>query len=137
MLDTNVVVAAMRSPTGASAALLRAARRGDPRLLANVALALEYEAICGLERHREAAGLDQAQVEIFVTAVIAMAQPVESYFFWRPQLRNPADEFVLEAAVNGQADAIVTFNGRDFGAAPARFGVAVWTPIEALRRLAP
>ncbi len=135
VLDTNVVVAAMRSPAGASAALLRAARGGDPRLLANVALALEYEAICSLQEHRRAASLDEGQVEIFLTAVIAMAEPVESHFLWRPQLRDPADEFVLEAAVNGQADAIVTFNVRDFGVAPARFGVEVWKPIEALRRL--
>jgi putative PIN family toxin of toxin-antitoxin system len=137
VLDTNVIVAAMRSPAGASAALLRAVRRGNPRLLANVALALEYEAICGLDEHRRAAGLTEEQVEVFLTAVVAMTEPVESHFFWRPQLRDPADEFVLEAAVNGQADAIVTFNVRDFGAAPGRFGVGVWKPIEALRRLEP
>lgn len=127
----------MRSPSGASAALLRAARRGDLQLLANVALALEYEAICGLDEHRRAARLTEDQVDIFLAAVIAMAEPVESHFFWRPQLRDPADEFVLEAAVNGQADAIVTFNVRDFGAAPQRFGVGVWKPLEALRRLTP
>lgn len=137
MLDTNVVVAAMRSPSGASAALLRAARRGDLQLLANVALALEYEAICGLDEHRSSAGLTRDQVEVFLTTVIAMAEPVESHFLWRPQLRDPADEFVLEAAVNGQADAIVTFNVRDFGVAPARFGLEVWKPLEALRRLTP
>lgn len=137
MLDTNVVVAAMRSPSGASAALLRAARRGGLQLLANVALALEYEAICGLDEHRRAAGLTEDQVDVFLAAVIAMAEPVESHFFWRPQLRDPADEFVLEAAVNGRADAIVTFNVRDFGAAPRRFGVEVWKPLEALRRLTP
>jgi len=137
VLDTNVVVAAMRSPSGASAALLRVARRGELRLLANVALALEYEAICGLDEHRWAAGLTEDQVNVFLAAVIAMAEPVESHFFWRPQLRDPADEFVLEAAVNGQADAIVTFNVRDFGAAPQRFGVEVWKPLEALRRLTP
>jgi len=106
-------------------------------MLANVALALEYEAICGLDEHRRAAGLTEDQVRIFLAAVIAMAEPVESHFFWRPQLRDPADEFVLEAAVNGQADAIVTFNIRDFGAAPARFGLDVWKPLEALRRLTP
>ncbi|MDR6533285.1 putative nucleic acid-binding protein [Caulobacter rhizosphaerae] len=76
-------------------------------------------------------------MDVFLAAVIAMAEPVESHFFWRPQLRDPTDEFVLEAAVNGQADAIVTFNVRDFGAAPQRFGVEVWKPLEALRRLTP
>lgn len=135
VLDTNAIVAAMRSPSGASAALLRLARRGQATLLANVALALEYEAVCLLAEHRLAAGLSSVEAEIFVDAVIAMVDPVETHFLWRPQLRDPGDELVLEAAANGRADAIVTFNERDFGAVPARFGVGVWTPGETLRRL--
>ncbi len=111
------------------------ARRDEVVLLVNVALALEYEAICRLADHRLAAGLDLREVDIFVDAVLAMAEPVETHFMWRPQLRDPNDELVLEAAVNGQAAAIVTFNLRDFGAAPARFGIAVLTPGEAIRRL--
>jgi predicted nucleic acid-binding protein len=51
---------------------------------------------------------------------------------WRPQLRDPGDELVLEAAVNGQAAAIVTFNHRDFGTTPARFGIEVLSPPEIL-----
>jgi putative PIN family toxin of toxin-antitoxin system len=135
VLDTNVVVAAMRSPTGASAALLTAARRSELTMLANVALALEYEATCQLAEHRLAAGLDLDQVGTFIDAVLAMVEPVETHFLWRPQLRDPADEFVLEAAVNGQAAAIVTFNRRDFGVAPSRFGIDVLTPAEAIRRI--
>lgn len=135
VLDTNVVVAAMRSPAGASAALLVAARRSELTMLANVALAVEYEATCRLAEHRLAAGLDLDEVSIFIDAVLAMVEPVETHFMWRPQLRDPADEMVLEAAVNGQAAAIVTFNRRDFGAAPARFGVELLTPAEALRRI--
>ena len=103
--------------------------------MASVALALEYEAVCTLAEHRLAAGLEVEEVEIFLDAVLAMADPVESHFLWRPQLRDPGDEFVLEAAVNGQAEAIVTFNGKDFGLAPSRFGVEVLTPVEAIRRI--
>ena len=135
MLDTNIVVSAMRSPRGASAALLVEARQGRLTLVANVALALEYEATCRLAEHRLASGLDLEQVGIFVDAVIAMAEPVESHFIWRPQLRDPGDELVLEAAVNGHADAIVTFNQRDFGAIPQRFGIELLMPAEALRRI--
>jgi putative PIN family toxin of toxin-antitoxin system len=135
VLDTNVVVAAMRSPTGASAALLLAARRSEIVMLANVALALEYEATCRLAEHRLAAGLDSDEVGVFIDAVLAMIDPVETHFLWRPQLRDPADEFVLEAAVNGQAAAIVTFNRRDFGVVHARFGIDVLTPAEAIRRI--
>jgi putative PIN family toxin of toxin-antitoxin system len=135
VLDTNIVIAAMRSPAGASAELLRMARRSEVTLLANVALALEYEATCKLAEHCLAAGLDLHEVGVFVDAVLAMAEPVETHFMWRPQLRDPADELVLEAAVNGQATAIVTFNRRDFGAAPARFGIDVLTPAETIRRI--
>ena len=135
MLDTNVIVAAMRSPTGASAALLMAARRSEVTLLANVALALEYEATCLLSEHRLAAGLDLNGVEIFIDAVLAMIEPVETHFMWRPQLRDPADELVLEAAVNGRAEALVTFNRRDFGAVPVGFGIDMLTPAEAIRRI--
>ena len=118
----------MRSPTGASAALLRAARAGQLTMLANVALALEYEAICLLAEHRLASGLDLGHATIFTDAVVALAEPVETHFMWRPQLRDPSDELVLEAAVNGRAEAIVTFNQRDFGAAPALFGIELLLP---------
>ncbi len=128
VLDTEVVVAALRSPTGASAALVRAALDGRVRLLANVALVLETEAVCLRAEHLSAAGLDRTDAASFVDGVAAPCEPVESHFVRRPQLRDPADEMVLEAAVDGRADAIVTFNRRDFGAAPARFGIEVLLP---------
>jgi putative PIN family toxin of toxin-antitoxin system len=135
VIDTNVVVTAMRSPQGASAFLLMAARAGRITMLANVALALEYEATCRRAEHVLAAGLTIGEVELFLTAVVAMAEPVECHFMWRPQLRDPADELVLEAAADGRAVAIVTYNRRDFGAAPSRFGLDVLTPVEAIRRI--
>lgn len=104
-------------------------------MVANVALALEYEATCLLAEHRLAAGLDVSEATIFVDAVIALCDPVENSFLWRPQLRDPGDELVLEAAVNGQAKAIVTFNRRDFETVAQRFGVEVWLPSEALRSI--
>ena len=135
MLDTDAVVAGMRSPSGASAAILRAARQGETTLVLTVALALEYEAICCEAGHRLASGLSDREVNIFVTAVIAMAEPVKTHFLWRPQLRDPGDEMVLEAAVNGGADALVTFNMRDFGSAPSRFGIELLLPREAIGRI--
>ena len=135
VLDTDVIIAAMRSPSGASAALLMAARRGEIRMLANVALALEYEATCRRAEHGVTAGLSPAQVGVFIDAVIALAEPVETHFLWRPQLRDPGDELVLEAAVNGHANAIVTFNQKDFGEIPMKFSVDVLAPVDALRRI--
>lgn len=135
VLDTDVVVAAMRSPSGASAALLQAALDGRIQLLANVALILEYEAVCKREEHLSAAGMDIAQAGVFVDALAALAEPVDSHFIWRPQLKDPSDEMVLEAAVNGRAQAIVTFNRRDFGTVPERFGLRVLLPRDAFKKV--
>jgi putative PIN family toxin of toxin-antitoxin system len=135
VLDTDVVVAAMRSTSGASAAILRCIRQGQAVMLLSVPLALEYEAICQKDEQRLAAGLSKRQATIFVSAVIAMAEPVETHFLWRPQLRDPNDEMVLEAAVNSQADALVTFNLKDYGAAPGRFGVDLLLPRKAIERI--
>lgn len=135
VLDTDVIVAALRSPSGASAALLMAALEKRVTLVANVPLVIEYEATCSLAEHRLAAGLSEAEVHQFLDAVAALIEPVETHFLWRPRLRDPADEMVLEAAVNGKATAIVTFNLRDYGAIPNDFGIEVLRPCDALRRL--
>lgn len=135
VLDTDVVVAAMRSPQGASAAILVAAIEERVTLLMSVPLVIEYEAVCGLAEHRLAAELEENEVGIFLDGLVALGEPVESHFLWRPQLRDPGDEMVLEAAVNGQADAIVTFNIRDFGGAPETFGISLQRPAEALRSM--
>ena len=132
-----MVVAAMRSPRGASAAILRAARQGRVTLLLSLPLALEYEAVASRAEHRLAASLTSREVKIFLAAVVAIAEPVTTHFLWRPQLRDPGDEMVLEAAVNGGADALVTFNVRDYGTIPARFGIKVELPRDAIRRIKP
>jgi predicted nucleic acid-binding protein len=79
MLDTAVIVAAMRSPNGASAAILRAARQGETTLPLSVALALEDESVCCEAEHRLASGLSIREVDVFVTAVVALAEPVETH----------------------------------------------------------
>jgi len=91
VLDTDVIVAALRSPKGASAAILRAVDDGQVRLLSSVALVLEYEAKCTLPTHYEAAKLSQGDAVAFVDAVAALSEPVELHFFWRPQLCDPGD----------------------------------------------
>ena len=135
MIDTDVVVAAMRSPRGASAELLRRIDGGKAVMLLTVALALEYEAICTLAEHRLASGLSASDAALYVDGLIALAEPVRAFFRWRPQLRDPGDELVLEAAVNGQADAIVTFNESHLREARKSFGIEVIRPAEALRRI--
>ncbi len=135
MLDTDVVVAAMRSPHGASAELLRRIDEGKATMLLTVALALEYEAICTLAEHRLASGLSASETSLYVDTLIEMSEPIENFFRWRPRLRDPGDELVLDAAVNGRAGAIVTFNEKDLRPAHTSFGIEVIHPGEALRRL--
>ena len=136
-LDTDVVVAALRSPTGASAALLLAALDRRVTLVANVPLVVEYEAVCGLAEHPQAAGVSAADAQVFLDGLAALIEPVETHFLWQPRLRDPADEMVLEAAVNGRADVLVTFNLRDYGAIPLQFGIEVLRPSDALRSITP
>ncbi len=135
-MDTDTIVAAMRSPTGASAALLRVARDGRVTLAATVPLCLEYEDVCGRPEHMAAAGFNSADLAVFLNAVIDLVEPVNAWFLWRPQLRDPGDELVLEAAVNGRVVAIVTFSRRDFRPAAGRFGLEILLPAEAIRRIA-
>lgn len=128
VLDTDVIVAALRSPTGASAELVRMARRGEITIAASVSLMMEYEAVCMRDEHRLASNLNASQVAVFLDALASFVRPVTVHFLWRPQLRDPADELVLEAAVNAGAQALVSFNLRHFKAAAARFNLRLEPP---------
>ncbi len=75
-----------------------------------------------------------ADIEALLDAVAAVAEPVRLAYLWRPTLPDADDDLVLEAAVNGRADAIVTFNLADFARATEQFGMAVLPPGEAVKR---
>lgn len=104
-------------------------------LVAGVALVLEYEAVCSRAEHRLAAGLNEHDVGVFVDAIIALVEPVTMHFLWRPQLRDAFDEMVLEAAINGEADALVTFNAKHFGDVPSHFGLDLLSPRDVMMRM--
>jgi predicted nucleic acid-binding protein len=130
-----VLVAAIRSSAGASRQLVLSAFAGKYILLASVALILEYEAVLKREEHLRASGLTAAEMDALLDAVVATAGPVRLSFLWRPVLRDPEDDLVLEAGVNGYADAIVTMNRRDFHPEAERFGITVLAPGEAYERV--
>jgi len=85
--------------------------------------------------HLAASGLSTADVGVLLDAVAAVAVPVRLAYLWRPRLPDVDDDMVLEAAVNGRADAIVTFNLRDFVSSAKLFGIAVMSSGEAVKRL--
>lgn len=100
----------------------------------SVPLFYEYEDVLNRAEFLLGTGLSRGQVTAFLTDIAAVVLPVEIDFRWRPQLTDPDDEMVLETAVNAGA-AIVTHNVRDFGDVPARFGLNMLSPAEALRRI--
>ncbi len=135
VLDTTVIASAFRSSRGVSFQILRlvAGRRLIP--LVSTALFLEYEDVLQRPQQREVHGLDATALARALGELAALCEPVELHFSWRPQLSDPGDEMVLEVALNGRADCIVTHNLRDFHAAIPKFRVAVLTPGALLERI--
>jgi len=135
VLDTDVMVAAFRSPTGASRAILRAGIDRRVQLLASNPLLFEYEAVLKREEHLSAARATIDDVDVILDMFTDSAEQIRTHYLWRPQLKDAFDELVLETAVNGAADVLVTFNLRDFGKAPGNFGVTLALPRDVIGRL--
>ncbi len=133
VLDTAVIASAFRSSRGASILQLVAERRLVP--LVSTALFLENEDVLHRPEQREVHGLSTAGLSMAMRELAALCEPVELHFSWRPQLADPGDEMVLETALNGRADCIVTHNLRDFQRAVPKFGIAVLTPGALLERV--
>lgn len=135
VLDTSVIVAGLRSRQGASNALLVRVARQTVKPLVTTSLFLEYEEVLLRAEQRLATGMSEADVAGFLSAFASASEGVEVHFQWRPQLGDPADEMVLEAAINGQADTLVTHNVADFAEAAKRFGLRIARPGELLKEL--
>jgi putative PIN family toxin of toxin-antitoxin system len=137
VIDTSVVVAGLRTRSGAGNAVLRLVADQRLVLLATPPLFLEYEDVLKRPEHRLVHGLTPDDVDDFLAELAALIEPVEVHFQWRPQSRDPNDEMVLETAINSRADVLVTYNVVDFTVAWERFGIPVLSPRELLRRVKP
>ena len=135
VVDTVVMVAAIRSDAGASRRVLVAGLERHFTMLVSVPLMLEYEAVMTRDEHLAASRLSATDVEALLDAVAEVAEPVRLEFLWRPFLSDADDDMVLETALNGRADAIVTFNRRHFVASTKQFGVQVLSPAAALEKM--
>jgi putative PIN family toxin of toxin-antitoxin system len=135
VLDTSVMVAALRSDQGASRVLLVGALEERYRLLASVPLMVEYEAVLTRQEHLEAGGLSSGDMQDVLDAVASIIEPVRLAYLWRPTLPDAQDDMVLETAMNGRAEVLVTFNRRHFEPAASTFAVQVVSPAEAVARL--
>lgn len=132
VLDTNVLIAGLRSRNGASFRLLDLLADERFEISVSVPLVLEYEAVA--RRHASELGLSLADVDAVVDFVCRAAHHRRIFFLWRPFLRDPKDDMVLEVAVEAQCQHIVTFNVRDFRGSD-QFGITPITPSEFLSRL--
>jgi putative PIN family toxin of toxin-antitoxin system len=135
VLDTSVLVAGLRSRLGAGNAVLRLVAQRQLTLLATPPLFLEYEDVLKRPEHQLAHGHPPESIDEFLAELAALIEPVEVHFQWRPQTRDPNDEMVLEAAINGRADAVVTYNVADFVAAAKRFKIDVLGPADLLKKV--
>jgi len=135
VLDTDVLVAAFRSEHGASRQLLIAALDERFVLLASTAMWLEYEAVMTRPSQLAAMQLNATEVGDALAALATVAEQVLIHFLWRPVLTDAEDEHVLDLAMNGRADMLVTFNQGDFAEASNTFQIEVVTPAVALRKL--
>jgi len=134
VLDTSVLVAALRSDRGASAILLGLVADRIVVPLVSTPLFLEYEDVLKRPEQLDAMAITADSVDEFLAALASSSEAVEIHYRWRPQVRDPADEMVLETAINGRAAALVTFNLRHFADASRGLGIPVMRPGDALKR---
>jgi putative PIN family toxin of toxin-antitoxin system len=128
VLDTNVLYAGIRSSRGASRVILELLVAGHLTAVLTPALFLEYEErLCG-DATLHGLGLTDADLVAFLDELAARSMRVRIYWLWRPVAPDPDDDMVIECAVNGGAEVIVTFNTRDLQPAHERFGILVLTP---------
>ncbi|MHB1560499.1 MAG: putative toxin-antitoxin system toxin component, PIN family [Isosphaeraceae bacterium] len=132
ILDTNVLVAGLRSRRGASFRLLQLIGTGRFEIVVSIPLVLEYEHV--LMRFIGQFGLDQEDIASVLDYLCAVGRRQPIHFLWRPFLRDPKDDHVLELGVAADCDGIVTFNARDF-AGVEQFGLWIMTPREFLVRI--
>lgn len=135
VLDTSVIVAALRTRQGAANEVLRRVATRRLLLLVTPPLFLEYEEVLKRPEQRLVHGLAIETIDKFLAELAALIEPVEVHFQWHPQVRDPSDEMVLEAAINGHADALVTYNLRHFALAGERFEIPILRPADLLRKV--
>jgi putative PIN family toxin of toxin-antitoxin system len=131
-LDTPVLVAGLQAQRGASYPVLRLAERQRIIPLATPPLFLEYEDVLQRAQQQLAHGFSTHEIQGLLSEVAALIELVEVHFRLRPQLTDPKDEMVLEAAVNGRASALITHNIADFLQAGRRFRLPTLTPAQLL-----
>jgi predicted nucleic acid-binding protein len=132
VIDTNILIAALRSPHGLSYQVLRLLGSAYFDIHLSVPLLLEYESVA--KRYLGELAVDEKDIDSLLNYICLVAYKHEIYYAWRPFLPDPNDEMLLEIAVTAGCDGIVAFNKKDFRGCE-RFGLQLWTPVELLQKI--
>ena len=132
VLDTNVLVSGLRSKRGASYKLLSLLGAGRFITAVSVPLVVEYEN--ALVDPRTKVPFSRADIGKFIDYVCTISDKRKIYYLWRPCLPDPGDDMILELAVAGRCNYIVTYNVRDFRGVD-QFGIKILTPGQLLKIL--
>ena len=132
ILDTNVLYAGLYSSEGASYQILRAIERGQIQIILSTTLLFEYEDI--LNRKKSELGLSEKQIEAVLDNLCRLSDHQKIYYLWRPFLKDPNDDHILELAVASQTEIIVTHNIKDFNGIN-NFGIRAITPKQLLKEI--
>lgn len=132
VIDTNVILSALQSSRGKSFELISKIGNGVFDFAISVPLILEYEAI--LKTHLDRSIFTDSDIEDFINYLCVIGIKTKIFYLWRPYLKDPFDDHILEVTIQSNAQAIVTFNKKDFHEAE-NLGIKILTPKEFLEEL--
>ncbi len=130
VIDTNVIFSSLKSRRGASFKLVSLIGSGLFKINLSVPLVIEYEDV--FTRYQDQLVFSRTDIDHFLYYLCSQARHHDIYFLWRPVLKDPSDDMILELAVTSRSDCIVTFNKQDFAQA-SRFNIQTVTPKEFLK----
>jgi putative PIN family toxin of toxin-antitoxin system len=132
IIDTNVLLAALYSRRGASFKLISLVGQGYFNIVLSVPLFIEYKSI--IERNRSKIKLSEEKINDILNYLCLVSQQYEIYYLWRPILKDPKDDMVLELAVTAQCQYIVTYNIKDFRGVE-QFGIEAISAKDFLKKI--
>lgn len=132
VLDTSVLITALRSSTGAAAEILRLVLLKELTILMDYKLACEYRDVALRAEHLNASNKTEEETTLLLDVLEALAEPVLIVVRHTQLSQDANDDMVLEVAINGRADAIVTNNTKHFREPAKRLHLEVMTPAELL-----
>ncbi len=130
VIDTNMIFTSLKSRRGASFKLVSLIGSGLFEINLSVPMVIEYEDV--LTRYQDQPVFSRTDIDHFLNYLCSQARHHDIYFLWRPVLKDPSDDMILELAVTSRSDCIVTFNKQDFAQA-SRFNIQIATPKEFLK----